>query len=189
MCQAPCLPFYTVSSVLPHPAFGTGRLPLPRRGLGHQKCGTVAFSSHAPGSLSPIPAPQTLCCCLPSLHTQALCWSNTRLLLGGQDLLGTTPTCLPVSSQHLESPLRCPLQLGHANQKPPHQSFCEPCFPLVIKTGFPDWGGGELGNNKAGVLQGEGHSQLFHTWPTAVTKGISPAVSTSTPDSVTPMPL
>lgn len=71
------------------------RLPLPRRGPGHQKCGTVAFSSHAAGSLSPIPAPQTLCCCLPSLHTQALCWSNTRLLLGGRICRGPLPpVCL-----------------------------------------------------------------------------------------------
>lgn len=73
----------------PHPAFGTGRLPLSRRRPGHQKCGTVAFSSHAAGSLSPIPAPQTLCCCLPSPHTRPSPWSLLEpLLVKHQTLLG-----------------------------------------------------------------------------------------------------
>lgn len=65
--------------------------------------------------------------------------------------------------------------------------FHRTLFPLVVNVGFSDNAGG-LGGNAAGVPRAVGQTWLFQT-PTAVTKEISPAVSMSNPDPVTPMPL
>lgn len=59
--------------------------------------------------------------------------------------------------------------------------------PLVRNVGFPDNIGG-WGVTWLGFQLAVGQTWLLRT-PTAVTKEILPAVSMSTPDPVTPMPL